>query len=206
MQTSTQERPITRMLAIVLAAFLAIGAACVLAGCSGTSDEQVIREGLAKELDAFKSPTKESLEPYIGEIDSDQMETLESYGIDIYEFIEHAFRGFDYTINDVTVDGDTATADVTISNIDVAKVASSVMDTVSSDKDIAAKVQKLAEGGDQSEVMKYVFSLMYDAMDAATETVSTDTTIKLTKTNNQWDIDEDSISDMIAGMYGGMMS
>ncbi|MDO4400390.1 MAG: hypothetical protein Q4D27_05520 [Coriobacteriia bacterium] len=193
-----------RALALVIAALLAMGAVFMMAGCSGTSDEQVIRDGITKELDAFKNPTKESLAPYIGEADEDQLAALEAYGVDIYEFIEHAFRGFDYEIGDITVDGDKATANVKVTNIDVANVTQDVMSKISTDKDISAKVQKLSEGGDQEKIMKYVFSLVYEAMDATTDTVTTDTTINLTKTDNQWNVDEESITEMIQGMYGGL--
>ena len=195
-----------RALALVVAALLAMGAAFTLAGCSGASDEQVIRDGITKELDAFKNPTKEGLAPYIGEADEDQLAALEAYGIDIYEFIEHAFRGFDYEIGDITVDGDKAVANVKVTNIDVANVTQDVMAKISTDKDISAKVQKLSEGGDQAKIMEYVFSLIYEAMDAATDTVTTDTAINLTKTGNQWNVDEESITKMIQGMYGGLTS
>ena len=192
------------IVAIAAAAMLALGAAFTLGGCAGTSDEDVIRDGVTKTLDAFKNPTKENLTPYIGELDTDQVKQLEAYGLDVYEFFGHAFKNFDYQLGDIAVDGDKATAAVKIQNTDVSKVARGVIDKVQNDESIAAEVQKIAEKGDQAEVMKFVFSLIYEELDATTETATTDVQLTLTKTNNEWRIDEDSFYTMVNGMYGGM--
>ena len=161
-------------------------------------------DGVTKTLDAFKNPTKENLTPYIGELDTDQVKQLEAYGLDVYEFFGHAFKNFDYQLGDIAVDGDKATVAVKVQNTDVSKVARGVIDKVQNDESIAAEVQKIAEKGDQAEVMKFVFSLIYEELDATTETATTDVQLTLTKTNNEWRIDEDSFYTMVNGMYGGM--
>lgn len=185
-------------------ALAAMMAALSLAGCSAGNDEQVIRDGLAAELEAFKNPTEEGLAPYIGAYDGTQLEELEAAGVDLYEFLGHAFRGFDYEIGDINVDGDTATANVKLTNIDVRAATADVLERTKSDKDVAAKVEELAESGDQAKIMQYVFSLMYDAMDAQTDTVDTELELKLVKENNVWNLDSQSVSDMLSGLYGGL--
>ena len=77
------------------------------------------------------------------------------------------------------------------------------MQDIQTDPAIAAQVQDIvANGGTQKDAMKVVFGYLYDALDAATETVTTDTEITLTKTGNTWDVDQDSMSDMLTGIYG----
>ena len=205
MNSARTASPATRMIALIIAAILALGTAFALSGCGGNS-EQVIRDGIDEQLGAFKNPTKETLAPYMGELDSAQISQLESYGIDIYEFLGHVLKKFDYTIGDITVDGDKATADISVTNIDASSIMNEAIDKAKSDPEVIAAMQKIAESGDQAEIMKYLMSYVYDALDAATETTTTDTQITLTKNGNTWEVDEESMSDLLVGMYGSLAS
>ena len=193
-----------RFVMLFAASILAISATSALGGCAGTSDEDVIRSGVTQTLDALKNPTKENLAPYIGELDSAQAQQLEAYGLDIYEFFGHAFRHFDYQLGDITIDGDKATVDVKIENIDVSKVARNVIDKVQNDESVAAEVQKITQSGKQEDVMKFIFSMIYEELDATTETVTNDTQLTLSKTGNEWRIDEDSFFALVDSIYGGL--
>lgn len=193
-----------RLVAVVFAAVLALGLFAVV-GCSSNNDEQVIREGIAKELDVFKNPTAESLAPYMSAIDSSTQAQLDSYGVDIVEFLQHALAKFDYEIGDIKVDGNKATAAIKVTNIDVSKIANETMANIQDNPELVAKVQDIvANGGTQKDAMKAVFEYLYTAFDAATETVTTDTEITLTKTGNTWDVDQDSMSGLLTGIYGNL--
>ena len=109
-------RAITTIVSCVLALGLVVG----LNGC-GKNDEELIRASVSEVMDLFKNPTKENLQGFINEDEID-LSTLEEYDIDIYEFLGHSFKHFDYTINDVTVDGDTASANLTLTNTDLGAV------------------------------------------------------------------------------------
>ena len=201
------ERTKTRtksLVAVVFAAVLALGLFAV-AGCSSNNDEQVIRDGISKELDVFKNPTKENLAPYMSAIDSSTQAQLDSYGVDIVEFLQHALAKFDYEIGDIKVDGNKATAAIKVTNIDVSKIANDTMSNLQDNPELVAKVQDIvANGGTQKDAMKAVFEYLYQAFDAATETVTTETEITLIKTGNTWDVDQDSMSDMLTGIYGNL--
>ena len=206
MQNARTESYAKRLVALVFAAVLALGMFAV-AGCSSNNDEQVIRDGIAKELDVFKNPTQEALQPYMDQLDSTQMQQLEAYGIDLVEFLQHALGKFDYEIGDITVDGDKATAALTVTNIDVATITNDTMSKLQSDPEITKKVQDIiANGGNQKDAMAVVFGYLYDALDNATETVTTDTEITLTKDGNVWNVDQDSMSGLLTGIYGNFAS
>ena len=206
MQNARTESHTKRLVALVFAAVLALGMFAV-AGCSSSNDEQVIRDGIAKELDVFKNPTKEALQPYMDQLDSGQMAQLEAYGIDLVEFLQHALNKFDYEIGDITVDGDKATAALKVTNVDVSAITNDVMANIQSDPDVAKKVQEvIAGGGGQKEAMAVVFGYLYDALDNATETITTDTEITLTKDGNTWNVDQDSMSGLLTGIYGDYSS
>ena len=95
--------------ACLTAALLTFGAAS-LAGC-GPSNEEVIRQAVTEELESVKA-----LDPTL----LDQMtsnaglEQLEAYGIDSREFVSSYLAGFDYRVDDVTVDGETAQATIVL--------------------------------------------------------------------------------------------
>ena len=202
MQNARTESPARRLVALVFAAVLALGA-FAMAGCSSTNDEQVIRDGITKELDIFKNPTQEALQPYIDQMDSSTMQQLEAYGIDLVEFFQHALSKFDYEIGDITIDGDKATAAITVTNIDVAAITNDTMTELQNDPEVAKTVQTIAQnGGTQKDAMKYVFTILYDALDTATDTVTTDTEITLTKSDNTWEVDQESMSGMLGGIFG----
>lgn len=83
-------------------------------GCAQTnSNEQIIRQSLSQELDSIKN-----LEPaFIGDIESQMgadFTTFEEIGISPEEFMKDYLQGFDYTIDNIQVNGDSAVATVTI--------------------------------------------------------------------------------------------
>lgn len=100
------------LLACITTASLAFGG-IALVGCGGQSDEDVIREGIATDLDAVKNLDEDFLAEIVASTSSSD---LEEVGIDATELMKAYFGGFDYTIEDVTVDGggNTAVATVTI--------------------------------------------------------------------------------------------
>ena len=98
---------------VVLAALLTLSIGMVgLAGCSGgTSDEDAIRASLASELDSIKNIDDAFVNEFSESIDMSQ---LSVYGIDGVEFMKSYLSGFDYAIDSINVDGDSATAQITL--------------------------------------------------------------------------------------------
>lgn len=84
--------------------------AVFLAGC-GPSAEEVVRQGVSDELERLKTHDSELLAELAADSGAGQ---LAVYGIDAEEFIGAYLGGFDYRIDDVTVDGDTAAATVVL--------------------------------------------------------------------------------------------
>jgi len=195
-----------RVTTILVTWAMSVGLCIGLAACSGgaASEEDQIRAELDKALGTLKNPTEESLAALLGD-NMSSLETIKTqYGIDPVEMLQHLFAKFDYSIGDITVNGDTADAQVTMENIDVQTVLNDAMKDLQSDSDFVAKVTEAATSGNQSEVYNLIFSKMYEAIDAAEGTVSSTVDFKLTKTNGQWDISEDDLSNVVSSMYGGL--
>ena len=206
MQNARTDSPAKRIFALAIAALLALGTAFAISGCGSDNTEQLIRDGIDSDLSLFKNPTKENLEAFVDESNASQLAQLEAYGIDIYEFLGHALGKFDYQIGDIKIDGNTATADITVTNIDVSAVVNDAIESAQSDPDVAKKLEEVAETGDQAAVMKVVMDYVYSELDAATETITTDTQITLTKNGDTWTVDEEGMSDFLVGVYGNYAS
>ena len=193
-----------RALSVFAAGMLSLGLALGLASCgpAGPSDEELIKTSIDELIATFKNPTEENLAEYIGDTD---MSEFEQYGIDIYEFFRNMFKRLDYTIDDVQVEGDTATVTMTVTNADLAAAMEAASDTVGNNP------EAYMEGVDTTDadavmkaLMSALFNEMYTVLDATDDLVTSEITINLTKTDGVWDIDESSVNDFVSAMYGGM--
>ena len=97
-------------IAAVCAAALMVLCLGALAGC-GPNDEEVIRNGVAEELDGLKNLDEAALADLMSGAD---VADLSEFGIDANEFMKAYLAGFDYRIDDVTVDGKEAHVDVAL--------------------------------------------------------------------------------------------
>lgn len=95
--------------ACAAAAVLAIGGV-VLAGC-GPDNEELVRQAVTEDLELVKAHDAALLEKLAKEADA---EGLAAYGIDPATFASSYLEGFDYRVDEVTVEGETAQATVTI--------------------------------------------------------------------------------------------
>ena len=102
---------IKRLIAVGALALAMAFSACLVAGCSGQSDEEVIRTAITEELDGIKNLDEETVSMLSEGMDVSQ---LAEFGIDGTEFMTTYLEGFDYYIDGITVDGDTAEAVVTL--------------------------------------------------------------------------------------------
>lgn len=100
---------VSRIIAMGLSLILMAG---IVTGCGEkVSDEELIREAITEELDSIKNLEDETLEEMGVE---DLAEQLEPMGVDGEEFMKTYLDGFDYTVGDIKVDGEKATASITL--------------------------------------------------------------------------------------------
>ncbi len=96
------------LIATLIAASLAM---LPIAGCAHQTDEEAIESSIAKRLDSYKNPDSTEAANFAVRMDID---SLAQYGVSMEDFMRSYLDGFDYVIDDVAVDGNTATATVTI--------------------------------------------------------------------------------------------
>lgn len=191
---SSLARLLTGLLGFVLAFGLAVG----LSGC-GKNDEQLIRSSVTEVLDTFKNPTPEGLQKYIDDSNVD-LSTLEEYDVDFTEFMMHMFKHFDYTIDDVKVDGDAADVSVTLSNADLNAALEATLTDLD---DLSEYADMLSADDGQKQFMKMFMQKLYEHIDSSEDIVSNSATLKLNKVDNEWSVDEASLDEVVSAMYGG---
>ena len=194
------EKNLRRIMSSLMCCMLALGVALGLAGC-GNNAEKLIRADVEEAMEIFKNPTKEKLQPYLEKSGADLGE-LSEYGIDIYEFCEHAFKHFDYNIDSVKVDGDTATVKLTVRNANLTDAVTKVTEDITSN--IGDYAEYFTGEDSEAELYRVIFSKVYDELDKATETVESEATLTYTKDDGAWSVDKESMQVLISKMFGGV--
>lgn len=169
---------IKKIALVGLSATLLSFGALTITGC-GKSDEEVVREGVARELDQIKNMDPEFIESIAADSLGNQ---FEAYGIDTTEFMRTYFAGFDYTIDNVTVDGDTAVATVTLTCKSFTEIYTAITDK-------ATELSTNSDIGNMSEdeVNQLIGTTIMDAVGSvtATQTAPVDLTFQLN--GNTWE-------------------
>ncbi len=190
-----------RVLLGVASAALALSVcAC---GNSGPKAEDQVRTMVDNTMAIFKNPSSENISNYI---DDETASALDQYGIDLSDFLGHAFKNLTYTIDEVSVDGDTANVKMTITNVNLDEAMDAALAEFDkwSDTDEA---MKLYQDEGQDGLYKKLFDLLYEQIDVLGDggTKTTEATLYLAKQEDgSWDITNDADnSDFYAALYGG---
>ncbi|MDR3053087.1 MAG: hypothetical protein LBU48_04435 [Coriobacteriales bacterium] len=163
-----------RKLVLVLMSALLALSALALVGC-GKNDEAVIREGLTAELDEFKDANSASYALLVSE-----MSALGDIGIDSSAFIASWLDGFAYSVGDIKIDGDAATATVDITVKQLGPAMEAAMEQVTAMQDNPSWASK-----SEAEVMAAIGSYFTEAL-AAEPLATTTITLDYVMADNAW--------------------
>ncbi|WP_273382473.1 DUF5105 domain-containing protein [Enorma phocaeensis] len=160
-----------------------------LAGCGGTDPEQLIREDLEArlgEVDELDEAMATGLEESVGD-------DLDSFGITAEEFSTAYLDGFGYEIGDITVDGDTATAEVTIT----VKSYNDIMSALQTDFGEWLNSEEASAVTSEEELYQELGSMLIEAVQN-TEATQNTLTVDYTKDGDEWTMDSSSMSEINA--------
>ncbi len=156
-------KPIKTVVAACLAAVvLSVGALSL--GACGPSAEEVVRQGVADELAADSG-----------------VDQLATYGIDAKSFIAAYLDGFDYRIDEVKVDGDSATATVVLTCKKFDAFAQALTEATTE----LAEDEQTAEL-DADQINEKVGQLVLEALGSVEPTESNPVELPFTRTDNAW--------------------
>lgn len=191
-------RPLARKaLTLFATASLAIVSVAGLSAC-GESQEDAIKSMIKEQFSQLEQVTDANIEEVFGD---DEIAELQKYGIDAIELYNACIKRFDYEIEDISVSDDTATATLSVTNLDFATVAASWTDDMTAyltSEEAVNDYTNLGEDGMIAKVMgQFVERLAAD--DAPTKTASV--TLDLEKNGKTWEFsDEDQV---VSAIFAG---
>lgn len=185
-----------KLLLAATAALLAFGATA-LAACGGESDEDAIAKALTTDLDQVKDIDEAFLDEAIS---SDDLSYLADYGIDGKEFVKCYLEGFDYSIDGIEVDGDTALATVTLTCKSMDDYSEALNQAI---EDMTSDISRFADM-DEDEVNQEIGSVIMGALSGLQAKPLDPIVIEYEKTNGQWAPTEDAEDVVASAMFSGM--
>lgn len=131
----------------------------------------------------------------------DTCDEMESMGIDPYEFYQALFANFDYSIDDITIDGDEAEVALTVTNVDIDEALVDFEDALYDWAETQEAADIYAEGGEDA-LMAAGMQLFVDMLsNGEVTTFTSDVTIDMERTSGgTWDFsDPDQIATALFG-------
>lgn len=190
-------RSITQvLLAGLVAVSLAFGLACSLSACGGgQSDEDVINASLTAELDSIKNLDDSFINDFS---DSINMSQLSVYGIDGVEFMKSYLDGFDYSIDSITVDGDTAQAQITLTCKSYTGYTQALQQAVD---EITANPESIADAtASESDIEAMVGNIVIDSLNGVGLATTEPIVITYTKVDDGWEPASSTSGDIAAAL------
>lgn len=166
----------------LVAALVMLAVSLTLFGCAGESDEELITKAIDDEMGIIVDPDDETIEMLAEEATSGAGSTFETMGIDSTELVKSWIDGFGYTIGTITVDGDSATAEMTITSKQLGPI---MMDWQASFEENATSQGFTS----MDEIYAYAGQTIMDEINNASP-VETTVTVEVNKDGDNWVFDQ----------------
>ena len=148
---------VTKRIAALAAAALMVASLGVFTGCSAdAANEEVIRTSIASELDPYKNHDSS----VISQIQQQNAVAIATVGMDCQEYAKALLDGFDYSIEDVTVNGKEATATIVMTQKDIDETeAETIMEELANDPEFMAMSQDERKTAVSDRIFEYIESV-----------------------------------------------
>ena len=218
-----------RVLVGILSLIMALSLAFGLSACGGSADDEAVKDEAAEKKDdtekddneksdrASKADDEDDIEQQVdatfsmlSALDEDDVrdvfgrdtcQEMESMGIDPYEFYQALFSNFDYSIDDIRVDGDETTVELTVSNVDIDEALVDFEDVLQEWAGTQEAVDIYNQGGEDA-LMAAGMQLFVDMLSSGEVTTFTsEITIDMERTSGgAWDFsDPDQVATALFG-------
>ena len=176
-----------KFLAVVMAAVSVLA----LAACGGNDEEKVSQATQAFEtvMDGLKSGDAAVIEEYVDLGDDPELSAA----------LAASLGNTDYEVKSVTVSGNTATVNVSVTAIDSSQVMQKYIENVAalvSSPDYQSKVGTMTKEEYDALMNAQLISVLSSGEIPA---VTTDETVELTKENGEWKLGDSSLPDKLIG-------
>lgn len=166
------------------------------------NDETIIRRQVSSLFETLKHPTEEDIRVIM---DGDALTEIERYDIDPAELLTHFFKYLDYSIDSVSIDGDRATVELTVTNVDFNEVVNNVYAKLE-EPEFYAEAFAAYMQGDEAAIVRWMLNLMYDLIDESSDTrASNQMTLHLQKDENgTWQFTDLDYDKLVSGLFGNI--
>lgn len=184
----------------LFACVLAVTCVLSISAC-GRDDKAEIQKVITSQLDVLKAPNADTVKSLLAlntdEESQKSMQELKDMGMDPSDLVQKMYAKFDYKIDDITVNGDDATVDLTIKNIDFASVFKDAITKAFSDP-------SLWTAGSEDEVQKLFVQNLTDQLDKklseASDLVESKVSVDVHKKDGAWQFGETELSHVLNSM------
>lgn len=153
-----------------------------LVGCGGPSDEELITTAIDDEMGIVVNPSEETVAMLAEEATSGAGSTFDTMGIDSTELVKSWIDGFSYTVGTISVDGDTATAEVAVTSKQLGPIMMEWQENFQADVQSQGFTSR-------DEVYSYAGQTIMEHINNASP-VETTVTFELTKEGDEWILDQ----------------
>lgn len=153
----SEREPMKKIVVTLVAFLLTLGMLAVIPGC-GPSNEELIMQAVTKKYDAYKNVDDEALTNLVTSLEN---EGLAELGIDETEFTAAIVDGFDYHVDNIAVEDETATVTITFagkSYTDLLDSISQITEELANDPSFA----ELSQDEKRTTVGKMVMDAFHD--------------------------------------------
>lgn len=172
-----------RLVVVCLMVLLSACGLLGLVGC-GPSDEEIIRKSVTDELESIKNLDPDVLSQVIA---SPGVDELSSLGVDPKEFMTSYLTGFDYKIENVVVNGDTAQVSVVLTGKSFSTLSEGLAQValdLSTDEDVANM--------NEEEISKLFGQSVMELLSSIQPVVMPPIEFQFTKQDNVWSLTDDA--------------
>jgi len=179
-----------KALLVIISVIMAFTMTAAVVGC-GKSDEQVIRKGISDELNQFKDVKSDIWKDTMAGI----TDTLANSGGDPEALITSWMDGFDYKIGAISVDGDKATVELTITCKQLYPALKAAQNTATN----TPGVENMSVTDIQALLITEMSAELQNAI-PVTSTVS----VSYEKVNNEWSEVSGAEGEIVLALVGSM--
>ena len=165
---------------------------------SEADDEEDIEDQVDYTFTELSSLDEDDVRDVFGE---ETCQEMESMGIDPYEFYQALFANFDYTIYDVKVDGEEATVELTVTNVDIDEALVDFEDALMEWANSQEAIDAYNEGGEDG-LMAAGMQLFVDMLSSGeVSTFTSEITIDMERSSDDsWEFsDPDQVATALFG-------
>ncbi|MCH4184235.1 MAG: DUF4190 domain-containing protein [Eggerthellaceae bacterium] len=164
-----------------------------------TTDEAACKKATSDALDSEISQLSSASDQFASEVDSSFYEAsgmhLSDFGIEPSQMAKWMFSDITYQVGDVEIDGTDARVGVVVSTRDVQAF------TNKATNDITAYASKHFEEGFSSDTYKAIGKIIVEDMNATGTTPQPTAYVQLSKTNGEWQVDQDALDDTFSSFF-----